>query len=185
MWKRRKRYQFEQIILPYLNPLYTFALQMTRSSADAEDIVQETFVKAYRAFDQLQDRTRGKAWLMKIAINVYRDWYRKMMRAPLQISFEMLDPASFTLSFSEWSADPEQLVVTKTLEREVQLALDDLPPEFKMVILLADVEGFSYQEIAEILECPIGTVMSRLHRGRKLLRASLWDYAKRCGYVQE
>ncbi len=183
MWKRGKRYQFEQIVLPYLNPLYAFAFQMTRSRADAEDIVQETFVKAYRAFDQLQDRARCKAWLMKIAINVFRDWYRKIMHTPPQISFEMVDPANFILPFSEWSADPERLVVSKTLEGEVQVALDDLPPEFKMVLLLADVEEFSYQEIAEILECPVETVMSRLHRGRKLLRASLWDYAKRCGYV--
>ncbi|RMF88962.1 MAG: sigma-70 family RNA polymerase sigma factor [Nitrospinota bacterium] len=181
MWKRRKRHQFERLTQPHLHTLYSLALQMTRDPADAEDMVQETYVKAYKAFDQLKDRSRCKAWLLKIAINIYRDWYRKMMREPMHISFDGSAPLLQLLG--NHRENPERLVVDKTMGEEVQLALDELPPEFKIVILLADVEELSYREIAEILDCPIGTVMSRIHRGRKLLRSSLCEYARRFGYV--
>ncbi len=169
---------FTALVEPHLKPLYRLARHLMREAEDAEDLVQETCLKAFRAFHQFQPGSDGKAWLITILINTYRDWVRKSLKHPRPVTFENI--ADFYQSFqrdheplSSPLRDPEEAAVHADLRRLVRMAIDDLPPEFRLAVLLADVEGFAYKEIAEILGCPIGTVMSRLYRGRQLLQSTL------------
>jgi RNA polymerase sigma-70 factor (ECF subfamily) len=158
---------FEAFIKPQLPRLFRLARSMAREPADAEEIVQETCLKAFRAFHQFRPGSDARAWLITILLNTYRDWVRQTLRHPQPVSFD---------EFTTWPQafrDPEDVTVQTHLRRLVRLALDDLPPDFRLTVLLADVEGFTYKEIAAIMDCPIGTVMSRLYRGRHLLQATL------------
>ena len=175
--------------MPYMDALYSAALRMTRNPSDAEDLVQETYLRAYRGFPGFQEGTNLKAWLYKILTNTFINIYRAKKRRPEQVDLD--DTEDFYLyrrlgglEAVESQRTPESEVLDQMPEAVVKEALEALPEQFRMAVLLADVEGFSYKEIAEITEVPIGTVMSRLHRGRKQLQMRLWDLAVERGLVE-
>jgi RNA polymerase sigma-70 factor (ECF subfamily) len=164
------RQAFEAFIVPHLRMLWRLARRQVREPADAEDLVQETCLKAFRSFHQFCPGSNAKAWLVTILLNTSRDRTRKVSHLPLALSFDEI--AEF-VQLRHPTGTPETKAMQNNLGHLVRLAIDDLPPEFRLVVLLADVEGFTYQEIADTIGCPIGTVMSRLYRGRRLLHTTL------------
>lgn len=177
--------RFEADALPFMDQLYSAALRMTRNPADAEDLVQETFVKAFSAFHQFKAGTNLKAWLYRILTNTYINSYRKKQRQPQQVTEEVEDwqVAAAESHTSSGLKSAEMEALEHLPDSDVKDALAQLPDDFRYAVYLADVEGFPYKEIAEIMDTPIGTVMSRLHRGRRMLRDLLADYARERGMV--
>lgn len=176
--------RFEQDALQYIDQLYAAALRMTRNSADAEDLVQEAYAKAFSAFHQYKDGTNLKAWLYRILTNTYINIYRKRQREPQRANTDTVEDWQLAQAGSHdavglKSAEAEAL--DRLPDDAVKNALLSLPEDFRMAVYYSDVEGFSYKEISEIMDTPIGTVMSRLHRGRKILRDELADYAAERG----
>ena len=170
--------------MQYAPQLYSAALRMTRNPADAEDVVQETFLKAYRAYDSYTAGTNLKAWLYRILTNTYINKYRKAQRRPSEVELGELQDLYLFKRLGEASGasqSAESDMLDAFVDTDVIEALESLPETFRLPVLLADVDGFSYKEIAEMLDIPIGTVMSRLHRGRKALQKKLWDVAQEHG----
>jgi len=174
---------FAEEAMPYMGSLYSAAMRMTRNAADAEDLVQETYLKAYRAFGSFQEGTNLKSWLYKILTNTFINSYRSRRRRPVESDLDDVEDLYLYrrlggLEGAIAGRSAEDVVLDQFSEAEVKAAVESLPEAFRMVVLLADVEGFSYKEIAEILDIPIGTVMSRLHRGRRALQKALHDFAE-------
>jgi RNA polymerase sigma-70 factor (ECF subfamily) len=174
--------------LPYRDQLYKSALRMTRSVEDAEDLIQETYLKAYKYYARFSEGTNFKAWLFKIMKNTFINSYRKKKLQPPKVDFdEVQEGLEETLMEKAQGSliDPESWLMAIEMDHEVREALLGLPHDYKMVVLLADLEGFAYKEIADILAVPVGTVMSRLYRGRRMLEKALLSFGRRYNYVSQ
>jgi RNA polymerase sigma-70 factor (ECF subfamily) len=181
-------WDFETAALPFLDGLYNMAYRFTRNAEDAEDLVQETYLKAYKHYDKFEAGTNLKAWLYRIMRNTFINGYRKKQNQPQQSAFSEIEENYESLVQQEPNRqikDPEQEILEAVLDEDVQKALNTLREDYRMVIHLVDLEGFSYKEAASILEVPVGTVMSRLYRGRRLLERVLLEYAHKHGYLRE
>src|SRR5213595_3578335 len=180
--------RFETDALPLLNGMYSSALRLTRNPADAEDLIQETFLRAYRGFEGFEEGTNLKAWLYRILTNTFINRYRQQKRRPEESDIDDVEDFYLYrrlggLEEARISKSAEDTMLELFTDDEVKEALESLPETFRMAVLLADVEGFAYKEIAEILDIPIGTVMSRLHRGRKALQKRLYEFAVERGLI--
>jgi RNA polymerase sigma-70 factor, ECF subfamily len=181
------RLEFEETALPHLDALYNMALKMARNPSLAEDLVQEAFVRAYRFFSHYERGTNCKAWLFKILRNVFINHYRKVRGAPETVDFAAIEGYAESHLGSDGRpgvSSPEEIVADMRMGEGMTRALGSLTPEFRMVALLAFVEGYSYKEIASIMSCPIGTVMSRLSRARKVLQEALLPHAQERGLIE-
>lgn len=179
-------WNFENADLPFRDQLYKTALRLTRSSEDAEDLLQETYLKAYRHYASFQPGTNLKAWLFKILKNTFINEYRRRKQLPAQVDFaELEETFESALANTDATATrtPEDELLEHSLDAEVRTSLVALPHNYKVVVLLADIEGYAYKEIADILAIPVGTVMSRLYRGRRLLERALLSYGVRYNYL--
>ena len=186
---KEKVVEFEKVAFEYMDSLYSTALRMTRNTAEAEDLVQDTYLRAFKFFDKFEKGTNFKAWIFRILTNSFINKYRKKARTPQQVQFEKLE---FAIKGDDTETDEMQNSQTYDETRyeamfddDIQAGLAKLSEDFRIVILLADVENFSYKEIAKMIDRPIGTVMSRLFRGRRMLQKSLKEYAKKEGYIKE
>ena len=186
---RAKRAEFERQALAHLDALYGAAYRLTRNPRDAEDLVQDALLRAYRFWDSFQQDSNCKAWLVRIVTNTFINEYQRRKR-----SREVLDAANAEQQATDGvlvhagandKQSPDRLLLEQSVSDDVQRALDQLPEDFRTAVILCDMQGLSYKEIAEIMECPVGTVMSRLFRGRKLLAAALREFAVAEGYVRE
>lgn len=178
---------FERDAMEFAPQLYSAALRMTRNAADAEDVVQETYLKAYRAYGSFTEGTNLKAWLYRILTNTYINKYRKAQRRPSEVELGELQDMYLFRRLGEQSGaaeSAENTALDAFVDEDIIEAIESLPENFRLPVIYADVEGFSYKEIAEILDVPIGTVMSRLHRGRKALQKKLWNVAVENGLVE-
>jgi RNA polymerase sigma-70 factor, ECF subfamily len=184
----RTKQEFESLALAHLDPLYSAALRLTKNERDAEDLVQDTCMRAYRFFDKFERGTNMKAWLFKILTNTFINRYRRKVKERSVVEGaerEAVHERFVSRDATDFAANPEQYFFDRLLSDDVLRAIDSLPIDFRLVVILADLQEFSYKEIAEILECPVGTVMSRLFRGRKLLQKTLRDYAQGQGVFRE
>lgn len=176
-----RRVRFEQLALPHLDVLHYAALRLTKDASEADDLVQETFLRAYRAIHQLTQEDSCRAWLMKIMTNIWLNRLPKRAHESTALDIDELEASldgGVGWSLHKSPEAPEATVIRKRFCEDIEEALQRLPEAFRIVVILADIEELSYREVAETLKCPIGTVMSRLHRARKLLRKALWEYAR-------
>jgi len=184
---RKKRKEFEAQAMPHMDALYRTALRMTKNEKDAEDLVQEALVKAYRYWDKFDSGTNCRAWLFKIMTNIFINDYRSKSRSPMAINMDDIDDNFLygQLAVGSKESNPEKDLFNKIFDDDVKKAIETLPDDFRLVVVLSFLEDFSYQEIAEITDLQLGTVKSRLHRGRKLLQKELFEYAIKNGYVKD
>lgn len=179
--KRNQRDAFEKLAEGAFPAVYGTALRLTRSKDDAEDLAQEAIIRAYEAYDKF-DGTNFKAWILKIVTNLYINRYRKQQRGP---QFSSTEDENAVEPVADRSETPDRLVFDGLLGQEVEAALANVPEDFRIAVILSDIEGMSYQEVADMTDVPLGTVRSRLARGRAILRRQLLDYARKEGYVKE
>src|SRR6266700_5467841 len=177
-----KRASFEREALVHLDALYRVALRLTNNAADADDLVQETMLKAYRAWDQYEKGTNAKGWLLTILRHAFINEYRRRTRHPETVDLDAIEP--FAVFEEVQDDDPQGTFFDRIVDDEVLRAIDLLPEQFRETVVLSDVEGMSYEEIARMLEVPVGTVKSRLFRARRLLQHKLYDYAVGMGYIK-
>ncbi|MEO1022078.1 MAG: sigma-70 family RNA polymerase sigma factor [Bacteroidota bacterium] len=184
--EQRKQRDFNEEIIPHLDALYNFGLRLTTDPSDAEDLVQDTIVKAYRFFSSYEKGTNAKAWLFRILKNSFINNYRKVSKKPTEVDFDEVSSyyESVRAERTETS-DLEDLMYRELMDDNLSKALSKLPEDFRTVVLLCDVEGYTYEEIANMLDVPIGTIRSRLHRGRNLLKTELAEYASKRGYPSD
>ena len=179
----QRRKAFEEEAVPHLSALYNFAVRLAKDREDAADLVQETMLKAFRFFNSFEKGTNCKAWLFRIMKNSYINRYRKTSKAPDTVEYDAVEEFYDTIKASTVETSTlEDELFNQALDDQVSEAIQNLPDDFRTVINLCDIEGFTYEEIAEFIDCPIGTVRSRLHRARKILAASLSDYARERGF---
>jgi len=184
--KKKRRELFEREALKHIDILYNFALKLSHNKEDAKDLVQETYLKAYRFFDQFREGTSSKAWLFKILRNTFINQYRKKEREPKMVDFNAVSPFLELIKKNDDGVTSEnQEKLENFLSDDVNSALKKLSDDFRTIVLLSDLEGFSYEEIAQIMNCPIGTVRSRLSRGRKILQNLLYDFAVKEGIIKK
>ncbi|HET6272490.1 MAG TPA: sigma-70 family RNA polymerase sigma factor [Bacteroidota bacterium] len=182
--KNQKQQEFEREALPHMDLLYNYGLRMTNNTADADDLVQETYLKAFRFWDKYEKGTNIRAWLFRILKNSYINRYRRETKEPEMVDYDDVQNFYNTVrGESSETNDLQETLFGNLLDDDVAKAIAALPDDFRTVVILCDIEGLTYEEIAEFVDIPLGTVRSRLHRGRKLLRAQLLDYAKNRGYV--
>jgi len=184
----RTRTEFEELAQGQLDALYASAMRLTRNARDAEDLVQDAVLRAYRFFDKFERGTNFRAWLFKILTNTFINRYRRSVKERTLVEGperEAVTDQFVSRAASEHAADPERHLLDRLVSDEVVRAVDALPIDFRLVVILADLQDFSYKEIADILDIPVGTVMSRLFRGRRLLEKSLFSYAAEAGYLPE
>ena len=184
------REDFTHDAMQHAPQLFSTAMRMTRNRSDAEDLVQETFIKAWRSFTTYQQGTNLRAWLFRIMTNTYINKYNAQQRKPAETELDDVEELFLykrlgAVDQSQLSQSAEDQMLSLFTDDEVKKALEELPDQFRIPVLMSDVEGFSYKEIAEILEIPLGTVMSRLHRGRKSMQKMLYEYAKERGLINE
>lgn len=184
MMSRQEQTEFNTLVKPFLRSLANTAFRLTRDNLEAEDLLQDTFYKSYKAFGNYEHNTNFKAWIFKIMMNTYITNLRKTVKRPQKVSYD--DSADYSTERSTVFTDNSFTTYHPDLEffeDDIKTELDKLPYYFRLAVLLSDVEEFSYQDISTMLKIPVGTVMSRLHRGRSLLRAKLTKYARKRGYV--
>ncbi len=182
--EQKKQKDFDEEIIPHMDALYNFALRLTTDPNDAEDLVQDTIVKAYRFFSSYEKGTNAKAWMFRILKNSFINNYRKTSKKPSQVDYDEVSSyyESIRAERTETS-DLENLMFREMMDDDLSMALKRLPEDFRTVVLLCEVDGYTYEEIANMLDVPIGTIRSRLHRGRNLLKTELLEYAKKRGYT--
>lgn len=171
--------EFEELAIPHMDLIYKVAWQMTGDATEAQDLTQDVYLRAYRFFDQFEKGTNCKAWLFKILKNTNRNRFKKASKAPAMVDLFVAEESCL-----KSGKTPENYIFDRLLNDDISKAMDALPEQYREAVVLCDVEGHSYDEITEILDCPLGTVMSRLHRGRKLLKKSLYKYAEQNGYLK-
>ena len=176
-----KRSSFEREALVHLDALYRVALRLSGNPADAEDLVQEAMLRAYRSWDRFTLGTNAKGWLLTILRNLFINEYRRRRRHPESVDLDTIEPFAV---FEDVQEDPQGAYFDRIVDDEVLRAVDELPDVFREAVMLSDVEGLSYEEIATVLEVPVGTVKSRLYRGRRMLQAKLYEYAVSMGYIK-
>ena len=177
---------FEKEIVPHKDALYNFALKLTGNSEDSDDLLQETLLRAFRFFDQFEQGTNAKAWLFRIMKNSFINDYRKMSREPNKVDYD--DIQNFYENIKEHEVEVQHLeedAFSSSMDDEITEAISGLPIDFQTVVILTDIEGYTYEEVAEFIDAPVGTVRSRLHRARKMMYSKLYDYAKDKGYLAE
>lgn len=182
----QRKADFDSEAMPHMGILHGYAVKITGNQLDADDLVQETFLRAFRFFDKFEKGTNCKAWLFRIMKNLFINKYRKNQKEPGKVDYAEIENFFDTIRAERVdSSDLQEKVFSNLLDDDVTRALNSLQDDFKTVVILCDIEGLSYEEIAEFIQCPIGTVRSRLHRGRKMLQQKLYDYAKQKGYDVE
>ncbi|NJD23390.1 MAG: sigma-70 family RNA polymerase sigma factor [Melioribacter sp.] len=183
----QQRYaEFEKEAVPHLDAVYSFALRMTGDEDDADDLVQETYLKAFRFFDKFEKGTNCKAWLFRILKNSFINDYRKTTKEPNKVDYDDVQNFYENIKADEVETQHyEEDAFANLLDDEISKAISELPEDFRTVVILSDIEGFTYEEIADFVDIPVGTVRSRLHRARKMLYVQLFDYAKDKGFVKK
>lgn len=183
----QQRYaEFEKEAVPHLDAVYNFALRMTGDEDDADDLVQETYLKAFRFFDKFEKGTNCKAWLFRILKNSFINDYRKTTKEPNKVDYDDIQNFYENIKADEVETQHyEEDAFSNLLDDEISKAISELPEDFRTVVILSDIEGFTYEEIADFVDIPVGTVRSRLHRARKMLYVQLFDYAKDKGFVKK
>jgi RNA polymerase sigma-70 factor (ECF subfamily) len=182
---QNKYKDFDREVIPHMDALYNYALKMTGSPDDADDLVQETYLKAFRFFDKFEQGTNSKAWMFRILKNSYINDYRKIKKEPNKVDYEDVQNFYENIKSTDVKAQHvEEDSFSKLLDDDLTAAITNLPEDFRTVIILSDIEGFTYDEIADFIDCPVGTVRSRLHRARKMLYTKLYNYADEKGYIR-